>query len=213
MNGGTLGVLGASGHGKVVADAALEAGWREVVFFDDRWPSLSRVGEWPVVGTGEALLSASARVDSAVVAIGECRVRLARQTALALSGLRVATVIHPRAVISSRAIVGLGVVVMAGAVVNAYAELADACIVNTGATVDHDCRLQRGVHVAPGAHLSGNVQVGECAWIGVGASVRQGLSIGSDALVGAGAVVVADVDAHATVVGCPAAPLGRTRER
>ena len=36
----TLAILGASGHGKVVADAALSTGlWQEVVFYDDAWPA------------------------------------------------------------------------------------------------------------------------------------------------------------------------------
>jgi hypothetical protein len=40
-----LAILGASGHGKVVADAAGLAGWDEVVFFDDAWPGLTQNGE------------------------------------------------------------------------------------------------------------------------------------------------------------------------
>jgi hypothetical protein len=41
-----LAILGASGHGKVVADTALSAGWAEVVFFDDGWPGLQANGHW-----------------------------------------------------------------------------------------------------------------------------------------------------------------------
>lgn len=33
-----LAILGAGGHGKVVADTAECCGWEEVFFFDDAWP-------------------------------------------------------------------------------------------------------------------------------------------------------------------------------
>jgi glycosyltransferase involved in cell wall biosynthesis len=35
-----LAILGASGHGKVLADAAEQCGWPSVSFFDDAWPGL-----------------------------------------------------------------------------------------------------------------------------------------------------------------------------
>ncbi len=36
-----LAVLGASGHGKVVADCAELVGWSDIVFFDDAWPKIA----------------------------------------------------------------------------------------------------------------------------------------------------------------------------
>jgi acetyltransferase EpsM len=77
-------------------------------------------------------------------------------------------------------------------------------IVNVGATVSHNARLGDFATVAPGAHLAGNVHLGEGADIGIGASVTQGNTIGEWAIVGAGAVVIGDVEANTTVVGCPA---------
>ena len=51
-----LAVLGASGHGKVIADLAEMVGWDEVVFFDDAWPQVARNGVWSVVGDSQALI-------------------------------------------------------------------------------------------------------------------------------------------------------------
>ncbi|MFZ2858522.1 acetyltransferase [Acidovorax sp.] len=202
-----LALLGASGHGKVVADAALAAGWKHVVFFDDAWPGVRVNGRWPVVGDMTVLMSRLPEFDGVLVAIGNCAVRWRKQQELRSAGARLATVVHPRACVSSYAQLGEGSVVMAGAVVNVDATVGEAGIVNTGATVDHDCVLAAGVHVSPGAHLSGNVKVGSCSWVGVGVSVRQGMHIGAGVVVGAGAVVVKSVADDQTVVGSPAAPL------
>ncbi|MDN5843803.1 MAG: hypothetical protein L0H54_10205, partial [Alcaligenaceae bacterium] len=45
-----LAILGASGHGKVVAEAALAAGWDTVDFYDDAWPAKRRIGKWVISG-------------------------------------------------------------------------------------------------------------------------------------------------------------------
>lgn len=206
-----LAILGASGHGKVVADIALWLGWDSVVFFDDAWPSISNNGHWLVEGDTETLVSRKNQFDGVIVAIGHCRTRLKLQTQLESSGCRIATLAHPSACVSRFATIGAGSVVMPGAVINTDAVIGRACIINSGATVDHDDVLADGVHIAPGANVSGNVSVGACSWIGVGAAIKQGISIGADVTVGAGSVVVKDVAGGLTVVGNPAKPLDKLR--
>jgi sugar O-acyltransferase (sialic acid O-acetyltransferase NeuD family) len=203
-----LALLGASGHGKVVADAALAGDWDEVEFFDDAWPQRQRNGLWPVTGDSAALMARLHEFQGVLVSIGDCAVRWDRHQALQAVGAPLATVVHPAATVSHHAVLGRGTVVMAGAVVNIDAAVGQAGIINTGATVDHDCQLGDAVHICPGAHLSGNVQVGRCSWVGVGAAVKQGMTIGERVMVGAGAVVVQAVSDGLTVVGNPATPLG-----
>lgn len=202
-----LALLGASGHGKVVADTAQLCGWDEVVFFDDAWPQRQANGLWPVQGTTADLLSHLSAFDGVVVSIGHGVTRLDKQRTLTAAGARMATLVHPAAVVSSHAVLGPGTVVMAGAVVQIGVSVGLAGIVNTHASVDHDSQLADGVHVCPGAHLSGDVRVGPCSWIGVGAAIRQGITIGQRVVVGAGGVVVADIPDGLTVVGNPARAL------
>lgn len=206
-----LAILGASGHGRVIADIALETSWTDVAFFDDEWPVKSACGGWEVIGNTDALVAALASYPGVVVGIGNCAHRAAKHSALRDLQAPLVSIVHPRACISSRAELGAGSVVMAQAVVNIGARIGEACIINTGATVDHDCKIGFAVHVAPGAHLSGLVTVGDRAWIGVGASVRQGAWIGADATVGAGAAVVTDVPEATVVYGVPARPTSRDR--
>lgn len=205
----TLAILGASGHGKVVADAALAAGWDAVAFYDDAWPGVATLGPWRVLGTMGDLLRNLGLSAAVVVAIGDNATRLAKQRELLLGGATVGTVVHPASVVSRHASIGEGSVIFAGAVISPFARLGRGCIVNTGASVDHDCDLADGVHLSPGARLGGGVRVGEASWIGIGAAVRQDIVIGANVVVGAGAAVVEDVADGLTVAGVPARTLVR----
>jgi sugar O-acyltransferase (sialic acid O-acetyltransferase NeuD family) len=204
-----LAILGASGHGKVVADLALTCGWSAVSFFDDAWPDIVRNGAWDVVGDSGSLIKNISDYAGVIVAIGECTIRLAKQTQLAQENGRLVTIIHPTASISPYATIGAGVVIMAGVVISVDTSIGDASIINSGAIVEHDCVLGNAVHIAPGAVLSGNVTVGDRSWIGVGAIARQGARIGAGVTVGAGAVVLDQVRDGLTVVGCPAIPYSK----
>jgi sugar O-acyltransferase (sialic acid O-acetyltransferase NeuD family) len=202
-----LAILGASGHGKVVAEIALASGWDEVFFFDDAWPGKSFNGTWPISGSTSELLKRLDEFRGVVVGIGECSTRWRKHQELRHAGAPLVNLQHPFAWVSPSATLGAGTVVMAGAVVNADARIGEACIVNTGATVDHDCILDDAVHVCPGAHLSGQVRVGRESWIGVGAVVRQDVEIGCRVMVGAGAAVIAHAPDGVVLVGTPARPM------
>jgi len=180
-----LAILGASGHGKVVGDAAALSGWEIIAFFDDEWPRVAAVGPWAMLGGTSELLRASGQYEGVVVAIGNNAVRLQRQRELAKHQLPFVSIVHPAATVSRLARVGPGSVIFAGAVLNPFAEIGAACIINTCASVDHDCLLADGVHVSPGAHLGGGVQIGEGSWVGIGAAVKHGLRLGNGVTVGA----------------------------
>ena len=198
-----LAILGASGHGKVVAEIAELNGW-QVAFYDDAYPEISKLEHWQVQGKGADLLVSLSDYDGCLVAIGNNRIRLEQMACLQAQKVHFPVLLHPSAVVSHYAQIDDGSVVMANAVVNPFATIGQGCIINTSATIDHDCVLADGVHISPGANLAGAVSVGARSWIGIGASVKQCLSIGSDVTVGAGSVVIEDIADHLTVAGVPA---------
>ncbi len=201
-------IIGAGGHGVVVADAAeLSKEWSRISFIDDAHPKTKKVAHWDVVGSCTSLPQLADVADAAIVAIGDPETRLKLIAAVKQAGIPLVSVYHPRASVSGLAEIGNGTVLMANAVVNARAKVGAGCIINTAATVDHDCCIADGVHIAPGAHLAADVRVGEKTWIGAGATVRGQIRVGSGVVVGVGAAVVNDVPDGLVVVGVPARPI------
>lgn len=201
-----LTIIGASGHGKVVADIARLKGYSEIAFLDDA-RGLSEVSGYPVLGRVSAY--PDRMQDDFIVAIGDAATRRRIQEELAGEGAKLVTLMHPSAVVAKDVEMGAGSVVMAGAVVNPSVKIGRGCIVNTCASVDHDCAVGDFAHVSVGAHLAGGVAIGDGTWIGIGAVVNNCLSICPNCVVGAGAVVISDINDSGTYVGVPARLVSR----
>lgn len=201
-------LFGSGGHAKVVLEAIRAAmpDCNVVVLDDDPAATGRTLLGLPIVG-GRNWLSSNPFRGSVVPAIGANAARAALIEWLAELDRPLATVVHPRAVLSPTAKLGAGAFLAPGAIVNAEARIGEAVIVNTGASVDHDCLIGAAAHIAPGAHLCGSVRVGARTLIGAGATVIPGVAIGADAIVGAGSVVIADLPDGARVAGCPARAL------
>lgn len=197
-------ILGASGHGKVIAEMAELNGFNHITFFDDRFPALTQIAHWPVRGGSADLVTSVLEFDLVVVAIGNNAIRLKKLLGLQQAGAKLKPLVHPKATVSRYAQLGDGTVVMANAVINAFASVGIGGIINTNASVDHDCLLAAGVHISPGANLAGGVRVGEQSWIGIGSQIKQMTCIGNQVTVGAGATVIRDVPDFQTVIGTPA---------
>ena len=200
-------VYGASGHGKVVVDVALAAGWTVLGFGDGDAEKRGRtVLGVPVVALGEDEAVTFCREQDArfIVAIGSNLVRRQVFERFVAGGVEPAVVVHPRAVVAATARLGVGTVVMAGAVINPDARVGRDVIVNTGAVIEHDNVVGDHAHLSPGVKMGGTVRVGEGTHVGIGAVVRNNIEIGAWSLVGAGAVVVSPIGDRVAAWGCPA---------
>lgn len=203
MSDKNLLIMGAGGHGKVIADIAVKTGeWRQIAFLDDDESITSSMGI-AVIGKGTEIEQYIDEYD-VFVALGNNEARKKYQDFLENAGARVPVMIHPNAVIGTQVEIGAGTAIMAGAVINCCSTIGKGCIINTGATVDHDNVLEDHVHISPGAHLAGNVHIGKGTWVGIGATVGNNIHITGGCIIGAGAVVIKDIDQPGTYIGMPA---------
>jgi sugar O-acyltransferase (sialic acid O-acetyltransferase NeuD family) len=205
-------VIGAGGHGRVVADLIRVLGHSVVGFVDDDPAKNDSVVDSTgsrVIMTLQSLMqhldgnsTLPAAADNVALAIGGNGRRLELFTQLRPHCAP--ALIHSGAIVSPTARVGDGSVVFARAAINPEAQVGCAAIINTGAIVEHDCYLEDGVHISPGAVLCGTVAVGARSWIGAASVVIQCRSVGRDCIVGAGAVVVHDLPDGVVAYGNPA---------
>ncbi|AYN22222.1 NeuD/PglB/VioB family sugar acetyltransferase [Alcaligenes aquatilis] len=161
-------IVGAGGHGRAVAEAALENGWENIRFIDDSYQDGKQVDGWPVVGSTSHLPELIQPNDCAIVAIGNQHTRAALVQRLSELQASLTTIIHPRAYVSPSARLGSGVAIMAGAIVGAHAQVGQGCIVNANATVDHDAILHDFAHLGVGTQLAGGVIIETMAWLQAG---------------------------------------------
>jgi sugar O-acyltransferase (sialic acid O-acetyltransferase NeuD family) len=213
-------IVGAGGHGIVVADALLAQG-REVIGYVDADATLHGqllLGR-PVLGADGALEQHRNEAIELVNGIGGTgdlaslqngSMRRRVQERLEADGWRFASVIHPQAIISVHANVEAGAQVLAGAVVQALARIERGAIVNTRAVVEHHAHVGAFSHIGPGAVLCGHVEVGADSHVGANAVVRQGIKLAERVVAGMGAAVVHDV-AAGVVTGVPARAVERTK--
>lgn len=201
-------IIGAGGHGQVVADILWQSSRRGLTdrpigYLDDD-PTLHGQCRLnlPIVGTIAQL--ASIRHSAVILAIGSNEIRHTLYTDLCRQGEHFATACHPSAIIGANVEIGRGCVICAGAIVSTGSVLMDNVILNTGSTVDHHNLIADHVHIAPGVHLGGDVQIATETLIGIGATVMPGRRVGARTIVGAGAVVTRDLPSDIVAMGVPA---------
>ena len=103
-----LGIIGASGHGKVIADIAKKNGYSEISFFDDN-ENIHECGSYPVTGK-----SAEARIFDGDIIVGIGNAAIRKKIQEMIPAEKLVTLIHPDAVIAEDVVIGAGTVIMAG---------------------------------------------------------------------------------------------------
>ena len=194
-------IIGAGGHGRVIADIVEKCGHMVLGFLDDN--TLASPHPHKLLGTIQDVKNYKQQA-SFILGIGHNPTR--KKLAEALEALNVSwyTAVHPNAVIANTATIGEGTVVMAQAVINPGSKVSKHCIINTAAVVEHDNTICNYVHISPNAATGGNVTVGVLTHVGIGATIKNNINIASETIIGAGAVVVKDIIVPGVYIGIPA---------
>lgn len=177
-------VVGAGGHGRSVAEAAELSGQFEVVgFLDDSLSSGAIVQNVPVLGNVTSMANHRGIFDQVIVAIGNNTVRERLLQQLTLAGFELATVVHPKAIVSPSAVLGAGSAVMAGAIVGTEAHLGLGIIVNCGAVVDHHATVEDVGHLGVNSSMAGGAVLGHAAWLQAGAALGYGVHVSANTVI------------------------------
>lgn len=202
-------IIGASGHGKVIADIIIKSGDNVIGFLDDNFNLQNKkvfldktvIG---LVSNCEAIQEKNQEYLF-VVGIGDNYIR---KEIFGKYRLNYYTAVHPSAIISNQVQIGEGTVIMANAVVNANTNIGTNCIINTGSIVEHDNIIEDNVHISPNATLCGTVKVGKLTHIGANVTIKNNIKICSECIIGAGAVVVKNIVDKGIYLGVPAIKVG-----
>lgn len=148
-------ILGAGGHGHVVAETARAMTdaegnplYDKISFLDDLKPeAIGKLGEMPLF---------KQEYQEVFPAVGNYEQRLEMYVKAKRFGFAVPVLIHPEAYVSPSATIGEGTVILPKAVVHTGADIGKACILSIGSLADHDCVLEDGVHLDCGAIIKGS---------------------------------------------------------
>jgi len=121
-----------------------------------------------------------------------------------LSEARFVSIVHPSAVVSSMATVGVGTVILQNSVIASSAKIGRHVMILPLTVVSHHGVVGDYSTIAGGASISGYVRIGRACYIGSHCAIREQVSIGDCALCGIGSIVLEDVPARAVVAGNPA---------
>ena len=160
-------IIGAGGHGKVIADAALKNGYTNICYIDDH--ATGDVMGFPIIGTSTDIERVNDGITDFIIGIGNNAIR---KTVAEKYNVNWVSIVHPSAQIAFNAEIGKGTVVMANAVVNVCATVGEHCIINTGAIVEHDNVIENYAHISPNVALGGTVRIGSLTHVGIGATVK-----------------------------------------
>jgi len=199
-----LAILGTSLFAPEVADIAEDCGEFEVSVFIENWDRARTSGALlgcPIIWFEDA--APLAATHQALCSLGTTK-RRSFIEAVAAMGFAFATVIHPTARVSRRAVVGPGSFVSVGVAVSAGTRVGRHVVANRGVLVGHDTVIGDYVTLSPGANIAGAVSIGAETYVGMGAIVLDRIRVGEGAVIAAGAVVTKDVPDHVEVMGVPA---------
>lgn len=165
----TLLILGAGGFGQALAEVARSLKkWSNIYFIDDRWPELTHINGYTVIGDINYLASMKASNFEGIAAVGNNTLRNNWHSILRQRNIPLATVIHPRAIISQSANIKSGVTIMAGCIVSASCHIEEGVILNIGTLLDHDVVVGAYSHLSVGVKVAGGKNISAFSFVEVG---------------------------------------------
>lgn len=199
-------IIGSGGHARVVARVVESKGQKPILIVSDRErqvPSMDIITEAdfmenPPVGDQWGVICGVGSTGSMVD-----RGRVLKRYDYFSN--RFVSVISPRAMVDSSAVLEPGVFVGPGAIIANDVKVGPHCLINTGAIIEHDCVIAANCHVASGATVLGGVKLGRDVFVGAGAVIMQSVSVSDGVILGASSFCNRSIQtSNEILVGVPA---------
>ncbi len=191
-------IIGASGHGNVIASIIINK--YERILFVDNFPKASGV----ILQSQFFNTIENYGMSDLFIGIGNNESRIKIYEKLKALGITPANCIASNAFIAHDAVIGNGVVVCPGSVIGSKAIIGNNTIINTLSSVDHDCELGDHSQVTAGVTIGGTNIIGMNCFFGIKSATVPNISIGNNSIIMAGSLVYKDVPANVMVGGVPA---------
>ncbi|QFJ53905.1 NeuD/PglB/VioB family sugar acetyltransferase [Pseudobutyrivibrio xylanivorans] len=202
-----LGIYGAGGNGKLVADLALyeneaESKWDKIIFVDDVVGVEEKYG-LEVYTFSEVREKIKPQDIEMVISLGEPCDRELVFERIKEAGYSLGQAISPDAYVTKDVKIGEGVIIF-NCSVGSDVILGDNVFVSEGALIGHDITIGPHGVIGARAFVAGHCQLGEQVYIGPCAVLRDRIKIEDTAVVAIGAVVFKDVSGNSIAIGNPA---------
>lgn len=192
-------LLGAGGHGLVLAEIAKSRGYKKICFLDDQ---LDKKYPYEIIGKINDYPFFIKDFDF-FVSIGINEIRKKIFTKILYSNCTLVNLIHPTAIVAESVNLSKGIAIMPNAVINSMSKIGLGSIVNTSASIDHESVVGDFVHISPGCCIAGKVTICDMSWLGIGCNVINGITICENCIIGGGTTVIESINMPGTYVGTP----------
>lgn len=119
--------------------------------------------------------------------------------ALVDKGAEFTTIVHPTALISPSAKIGIGCVISHNVSIGPKAILGDFNLINSRCTIGHDSKIGNFNFLSPQVVTGGFAEMGDENFIGTNAAILPAITLGASNIVAAGMIVDKKIDDNATV--------------
>lgn len=204
-------IVGGRGNGLVVAQVIedmAKAGNSIAVagFLNDHEPIGSLIGEYEVIGRPREWknLESDIQIVFALLSVGKMEERSNLLSALAVPEDRLATLVHPTALLGFGASIGKGSVICSYVTCQPGSSVGNNSIVRAGANLGHDTKVADFVDIGPNCTLCGYSVVAKGAHVAPNSVVRDSVSVGEFGVLSAGSVALKNIEPRTVWMGNPA---------
>jgi sugar O-acyltransferase (sialic acid O-acetyltransferase NeuD family) len=185
-------LLGGGGHCKSCIDVIEQENKYKIAGILDKKELLGqKILNYEFIGTDEDISKFIAEGYHFLITVGQIKTVTIRKKIFALLGNNtayMATIISPRAYVSSYASIGKGSIIMHDALVNASANIGNNCIINTKVLIEHDVIIENFCHISTSAVINGGARVKEGTFFGSNAVSKEYITTKNEDFIHAGSL-------------------------